>query len=95
MSSMCVCLGNIVQLKSDLTAIVAVNTVQEYTAGNGISIEDGTISVKVDPTDTILSVTEDGLKAEINSASEESLGGIRIWVADEYLNISTESGGGE
>lgn len=72
------------------TRIDMSDLVDVYSAGNGLELKDKIFSIKVDPTSSgMLTVSEDGIKLELEPATEKTFGVVRAWIEDGYLCIST------
>lgn len=74
------------------TTINISDLIDVYVAGNGLELQDNVFSIKVDPNSSgMLTVSEEGIKLELEPATEKTLGLVRAWI-DEYgyLCVSTE-----
>lgn len=74
------------------TTINISDLIDVYVAGNGLELQDNVFSIKVDPNSSgMLTVSEEGIKLELEPATEKTFGLVRAWI-DEYgyLCISTE-----
>ena len=60
-----------------------LNTAGEYKPGNGITISEGTISVAVDPNDTFIQVTENGISTK---GLSEAIAEIKVTDVDYTVN---------